>query len=155
MAYKSQPTVTRPANTTAYTADDAVGTSFQFTGIPSGLSGGLDLMVISASLRINVAAVPSGMGGFRVHLWNGNPASTAADNAAFDLASGDRAAYLGFVEVGTPVDLGATIYAQADQLNKPVRLTGSGLYGQIQTKAGYTPAGNSEEYIPELVLIPL
>lgn len=156
MAIKSQPTVTRPANVTPYTAGDVVGGAFQFTGISVGAGGGnRDLLIASASLRVNVTAIPAGMTSFRFYLYDATPPSAIADNAAFDLAAGDRANFLGFVDVGSPADLGASLYCQADMVNRPVRLAGTGLWAYMVTTGAYTPAANSEEYVPELTLIPL
>lgn len=149
MACKSQPTVTRPANATPYTAGDVVGGVVFFSGIPSDT----DLLITSAALRIDVAAIPSGMTSFRIHLYDRAPASAIADNAAWDLPSGDRDGYLGFVDVGSPADLGSTLFAQTDGVNKTVApaLGSVGLYGYIVTSGGFTPAGNSEVYVPTLL----
>lgn len=153
MAIRSQPTVTRPANTTAYDIGDVVGGAFQFTGISMGSGGGnRDLVVLSAALRVHVASIPAGMAGFTFYLYDATPPSAIADNAAFGLAAGDRANFLGSVSVGSPSDLGATLYFQSDIVNRPIRLSGAGLWGYMVTAAAYTPAGNSEEYVPELWL---
>lgn len=153
MAYLSQPTVTRPANVTAYTAGDVVGgvanaiISFADAGPMSGA-----IMITSADLRIDVAAVPVGMTSFRLHLYNASPASALADNAVWDLTAGDRAAYLGYIDLGSPVDVGSTLYVQLDQINKQLQLGASAttLYGYLVTNGGFTPAGNSEVYTPRL-----
>jgi hypothetical protein len=154
MAYKSQPTVTRPANTTPYTAGDVLGGAFQFTDMPSAREA--DLLITSARLRIDVAAIPTGMTSFRLHLYAGTPASALADNAVWDLPSGDRAAYLGYVDIGSPADVGATLFVQVDGVNKQIRLPAAlGLYGYLVTNGGFTPAGNSEVYVPGLFAVDL
>lgn len=149
MAYKSQPTVTRPANTTAYTAGDVVGGAIRFLEISPGGGSPIDLFVTSASLRVNVTAVPTGMTSFRLYLYDGKPPSDIADNSAFAFASGDRAAYRGYVDLGSPAVVGSHLYCQADQFNKQVRLSDA-LWGYLVTNGGYTPAANSEEYVPEI-----
>lgn len=152
MAFKSQVTITRPANVTPYNAGDVVGGAFKFVGMPdpdtSG-SGSYSLLLTSVGLAIYVAAIPSGMTSFRIPLYDGKPASAIADNAAWDLPSGDRAAYLGYIDVGSPADAGSTLYVQADQLNKQILVTKS-LWGYLITNGGFTPAGNSEIYVPSL-----
>jgi hypothetical protein len=137
--YSSSATITRPANTTAYTALDVVSTEagavLEFTnmGQPNGV-----VYITAASLRVDVAAVPSGMGVFRLHLYKTAP-TAIADNAAFDLPSGDRAKYCGYLDIGTPIDLGATLWAQNDETRKQVDLSGTSIYGILQTVAGFTP----------------
>jgi hypothetical protein len=144
MAIRSQATITRPANITAYTALDVVGGAFELPGLTLGSNQ--DLQVVSSCLRIDVAAIPAGMTTFRLHLYSATPPSAIADNAAFDLTSADRAVYLGYVDLGTALDLGATLFCQADNINKSVRLTTGGMFGYLVTTGGFTPAGNSEVY---------
>ena len=147
--YTSQITVTRPANATPYTAGDVVGGAIAFLAIgPAGAS----LMLNSAALRIDVAAIPASMTTMRLHLYSVTPPSALADNAAWDLPAGDRASYLGFVDIGTVADLGSTLFVQVDNLNKQTKLAAgeSALYGYLVTSGAFTPAGNSEVYTPTL-----
>jgi hypothetical protein len=146
MAYKSQPTITRPANTTAYSAGDVVGGAFQLVGLPEG--GNRSLLITSADLRVNVAAIPSGMTSFRAYLYRTKPASDLADNAAWDLPAGDRADYIGYVDLGSPADLGSTLFCQVDQINKHIYSGPAGVWAYLVTNGGFTPAANSEEYVP-------
>jgi hypothetical protein len=139
MAYKAQVTITRPSNTDQYTAGDVVGATaaaITFGGLPNGAT----LLITSASLRIDVSSVPSGMTSFRLHLYNVTPPSALADNAAWDLPSGDRASYLGYIDLGSPVDVGSTLFVQAEQVNKLVRTGNSGLFGYLVTNGTYTPS---------------
>lgn len=147
MAYKSQVTITRPANVTAYSAGDVVGGAIEF--VEAGFRTA-SLLLTSADLRVNVSAIPSGMTSFRLHLYSETPASALADNAAWDLPSGDRAAYLGYIDLGSPADVGSTLYAQVDQVNKQIRLAGTSLYGYLVTNGAFTPAANSEVYVATL-----
>jgi hypothetical protein len=147
-AFASPIATTRPANTTAYTANDVVGaTAAVWTFQNIGPMGGR-VMLTSADLRIDVAAIPSGMTSFRLYLYNVTPASALADNAAFDLPAGDRPGYQGYIDLGSPADLGSTLYVQTDQINKQVDLaaTDTSLYGYLVSAGGFTPAGNSEVY---------
>jgi hypothetical protein len=145
MAYKSQPTVTRPANTTAYTAGDVVGGVITFDRPSDNV-----LLITSADLAIDVAAVPASMTSFRLHLYRETPASAIADNAAWDLPSGDRAAYLGYIDLGSPADTGSTLFSQVEQVNKQIEPGSTGLFGYLVTNGGFTPAANSEVYRPRL-----
>jgi hypothetical protein len=141
----SQSTITRPANTTAYTAGDVIGGAITLaTGLTSGQRG----MLMSIDLQGQIGAIPSGMTTFRLHLYNVTPPSALADNAAFDLSSGDRAAYLGYISITAMVDLGSTIYSQVDSLNRPFALSGSAnLFAYLETVGAFTPASNSEVYL--------
>jgi hypothetical protein len=142
-------TKTRPANQTPYTANDVVGDSggavwvFQNAG-----AAGQQIFITGVELEIDITAIPSGMTSFRLYLYNQSPASALADNAAFDLPSGDRVGYLGYVDIGSPADLGSTLFVQADQVNKQIRLgsNDSSLYAYAVTNGGFTPAANSEVY---------
>lgn len=141
---KSTAPITRPANTTPYSANDVVGGVLTFSNM--GASNGQMVMLTTATLRYDVTALPSGMSGMRLYLYNATPPSALADNAVWDLSSGDRSAYIGYVDLGTPVDLGSTLFAQVDALNKHIALGASTttLYAYLVTTAGWTPAANSE-----------
>lgn len=148
---------TRPANTTAYTAGDVVGeTAAALTFLSSSLVSSNKVitdkfvtasqpsscraMITDVSLRIDVSTVPSGMSSFRLHLYNATPPSALADNAAWDLPSGDRASYIGYVDIDTPVDVGSTLFVQNAAVNKLISLGDSNqLYGYLVTNGAYTP----------------
>src|SRR5690348_3239263 len=91
----------RPNDTTAYTANDVV------LGVLTFRAGQLrwEEVVTDARLEIDASSVPSGMTSFRLYLYRGSPASALADNAAFDLSSGDRASYIDYIDLGSPADL--------------------------------------------------
>lgn len=147
--YTSAVTFPRPSNITTYTAGDVIGIAdagtpanagsaiHEFTSI--GPAGG-SILITAADLRIDVAAVPSGMTSFRLHLYDAPP-TAILDNAAWDLPAGDRTAYLGYIDIGTIVDVGSTLYVQADQINKQFKLAAgsTSLYGQLVTNGGFTP----------------
>lgn len=141
--FNSAISVTRPANTTAYAANDVVGGAIAFTG--SGPVAG-NVVITGIDLRYDAAVVPSGMTTFRLYLYNVTPPSAIADNAAWDLPNGDRASFLGYVDIGTVSDLGSTLYAQIDGINRQVKLGASetAIYGYLVTGGPYTPAANSE-----------
>lgn len=143
--YTSAATITRPANTTAYTANDVLGGAITFTA--AGPSAGGDLIVTSVELEADIAAIPSGMTSFSLYLYNVTPPSAIADNAAFDIPSGDRASFLGKIALGTPVDEGSTLYIRTDQVNAHLKVaSGGSLFGYVVTAGAFTPAGNSEVY---------
>lgn len=143
-------TLTRPANLTAYAAGDVVGGAVVLdfdAGWPhAGRKFGADAFVTSVQVRADIAAIPAGMTSMRVHLYAPAPASALADNAPFDLTAGDRAAYLGYVEVGPMVALGSTAYARANVSNFHVALSSGRIGAYLVTVGGFTPAANSETY---------
>ena len=147
----AQPTITRPANTTAYSAGDVVGGAITFA---TGLTSGQHAMITGADLQYQISAIPSGMTSFRLYLYDVTPPSAIADNAAWDFASADRSAFLGYIDLGSLVDLGTTCFCQVDNVNKKIKLNGSAnLFGYLVTAAGYTPAANSEVILPRLQLV--
>lgn len=145
-AYRSTVTITRPSNTTAYTAGDVVGSTggsaiLTLSGI--GPSAGF-ILIQSAALIFSDSTVPAGMGAFRVHFYNASP-TAIADNAPFDLVSGDRALYMGYIDLSAPQDLGSTIYTQVDYPGRLIRLAtaSTSLFAQIETRGAYTPVSAS------------
>lgn len=146
--YTSRVSVTRPANTTPYTAGDVIGSAAAAIEMTSIGPAGGSILITGADLEIDVSAIPSGMTSFTVEVYNVTPPSALADNAAWDLPSGDRDAYLGFIELGVVADKGSTLYCQADQVNKQFKLASgsTSLFCYLKTIGGFTPAGNSEVY---------
>lgn len=138
--------VTRPEDTTAYAALDVIGTasSSTLTFADVLLMQGGHFIIMGASLRIDANAVPSGMGGFRLHLFTAAP-TAIADNAAFNLAAADRDNYLGSIELDTPTDLGDTLYVQKDNINMKRKLAtdSTTLYGVLQTINAFTPSSQT------------
>lgn len=143
--FNSVVTVTRPANATPYTANDVVGGALTITVI-----GPVSKPVILTTLFLEpqIAAIPAGMTSFRLYLYSVTPPSAIADNAAWDLPAGDRASFLGYVDLGSPADLGSTLFCQAPQQNLQTKLGAStSLFAYLVTNGGFTPAGNSEVYL--------
>lgn len=145
-AYRSAVTITRPSNTTAYTAGDVVGDtggSAILTFTNAGPSGGY-VLVQSVSLIFSDTAVISGMGAFRLHFYSASP-TAIADNAAFDLVSGERANYMGYVDLAAPMDFGSSLFTQTDYSGRMIKLANASttLYAELETRGAYTPASAS------------
>lgn len=143
-SYEASVTLTRTADTNAYTAGDVLGAAtgataaLQFT---LGPSGGGEVIITTARFEIDKTSVPSGMTSFRLYLYSVTPPSALGDNAAWDLPSGDRASFRGYVDLGTPVDLGSTLYVETLQINKQIAVPAGGiLFAYLVTNGGYTPA---------------
>ena len=145
-AYRAAVTITRPSNTTTYTAGDVVGDtggSAILTLSNIGPSGGY-VLVQSVSLVFSDSAVISNMGVFRLHFYQASP-TAIADNAAFDLVSGERATYMGYVDIPTPLDFGSSLYTQVDYPGRLIKLASASttLFAELETRGGYQPASAS------------
>jgi hypothetical protein len=140
--YISKVSVTRPNNTDAYTANDVLGTDpasvIQFTNIAP--EGGGTIVLLYASMRIDAGS--STQGQTRLHLYSSAPAGIA-DNAAFNLPSGDRDKYLGYITLSAPVDLGDTMFTEDDFLRKTITATSSSVFAIAETTAAFTPAATT------------
>ncbi|MDO8596641.1 MAG: hypothetical protein Q7R45_08455, partial [Sulfuricaulis sp.] len=149
-AYSAAVSLTRTADAIAYTAKDVIGaapaSTAALTFASMGPSAGR-IIITGASLEINVSAVISGMTSFVLHLYNVTPPSALGDNVAFDLPTGDRASYLGSINLGVPVDLGSTLYVEASGINKPIKLAGTSLFGYLVTVGAYTPSSAAVKVI--------
>lgn len=142
-----QVTITRPGDTTAYSAGDVVGGVLQFTA--AGKTGGGSTLVTGVQLQMNISAAPASA--FRLHLYSVTPPSALADNAPWDLPSGDRGAgvYLGSVDIPVPTDLGSTCFANVSNVNMQMKLATANCFGYLQTISAWTP-GSGDVYLPTL-----
>lgn len=149
-AYAASASKTRPNDTTAYAALDVIaesasaGTVWTFAGI--GPSGGGKVTINQLTLKVDVSDVPAGMAQFRLHLYSSSP-TAINDNATFNLPSGDRAKYLGYIQTPIPIDLGDTLWSATEDLAAPVRkqvvLESSTVYGILQTVGAFTPTAQA------------
>lgn len=156
MSYYSKQTITRPANVTPYTANDVVGnaTTGVLTFTTMGRVGGQDIIITDVDFRVDLASVPASMSTFRLHLYDVTPPSALLDNAPWDLPAGDRDAYLGYVDITIPIDIGSTLHVQVTNMYKKIRVASSGsLFGYLVTAGGYTPT-SGEVYSLRVHAIP-
>lgn len=148
-SYSSTLTFTRPENTTAYTAGDVIGIADAGTAANAGSAihtftdigpAGGQIRITASFFYVYLAAVPASMTSFRLDLYDASP-TAILDNAAFDLAAADRTKHLGYIDLGSPADRGATLYVQAGSQDLDVKLADgvTSLYGIITTNGGYTP----------------
>lgn len=135
-AYTSRVNLTRPADVLAYLAGDVVGGVLTIASI--GPAAGY-ITITDTDLRIDSLTVIAGMTSFRLQLYNATPPSALVDNAPWDLPAGDRASYMGYVELGTPVDLGSTLYVQSSTVKKLLMGATTSLFGYLVTAGAYTP----------------
>lgn len=95
-------------------------------------------MITDAELEIDGGTAEATA--WRLYLYNVTPPSAYADDAAWDLPSGDRASFLGYVDLGTAVDLGATQWVESHGINKTVKLSGTSVFGYLVNLTTLTPA---------------
>lgn len=136
--------ITRPANVTPYAAGAVIGGALTLAG--QAPTGGAVVMITGSRFELDIAALPAGATNFRLYLYSSTPPSALAEGAVWDLPSGDRNVFLGYVDLGTPADLGSTCFVQQDNLSHQCGATGTDLFAYLVTISGYTPAANSEVY---------
>ena len=137
-AGKSSASVTRPNDATPYGINDVVGGLLTFADV---LPASQQFIITAVNQRIDVATVPVGMGGFRLHLYDAEP-TAIADNAAFNVAAADRSKYIGYIQLAAPADIGDTLWSQNDGINMNGKLAAAStsLYGILTTDNAYTPS---------------
>lgn len=119
----------------AYGAGDIIDVAKEFQGGPTGGK----IRITSVELQVAHTAVIAGETSYRLYLYDVTPPGEFEDNDAWDLPAGDRASFLGYVDLGTPVDLGSTLYVQTLGVNKELSLSGSSLFGVLVTVGAFTP----------------
>ena len=133
VGYSAAATFTPAAS--SHTAGDCNGAAQEFTSM--GPSAGR-IMITSASLEIQGGTAEATA--WRLYLFNVTPPSAVADDGAFTLASGDRASHLGYVDLGTAVDLVDTQWVETRNINKQLKLAGTSLFGYLVNLTTLTPA---------------
>ena len=149
-------TLTRPANTTAYAANDSVsdnGTAASVTANTVTISDTNDYPIGIASVELH--STDTGFGAANVRLWiyNSDPTASSGvvngDNAAF---SNKKAGFVGTLS-GTMRTFsdGSRGVLTPDEGSLLITLPGSGaktLWWQLQTLSAATPSANSTTFIP-------
>jgi hypothetical protein len=123
---------------TSHNGGDAVGAAARFETAAN--IDGRPFTIKTSSLQIADATVVSSV--FTLYFYSITPPSAYADDAAWDIPSGDRASFLGSLVLGTPVDLGTTQYVETVTHNKiidlPAGSTGLWAYLVITTTSTLT-----------------
>jgi hypothetical protein len=119
---------------TSHTNGDVVGGAAEFKNV--GAVGAF-LRIVSASLRIDNTSIETTA--WRLHLFDVTPPSAVADDGAFLLAAGDRASYLGYIDLPQVIDLGDTNHIEVLNIQKVIRLRGTSLFGYLVNGTTLTP----------------
>lgn len=143
---------TRPANTTAYAALDAISDSttapndLEFTGLGAGSAGGgkITKVKVLTDQATNTSA-------YRLHLFSAAP-TPVNDNDPQTLLYANRATWLGSIttSAAAPEGTGSTAaWAVSPALNFPFKCAADSqtVYGMLQTVGGFTPASGQKFYI--------
>lgn len=100
---------------------------------------GGEMTVIKQALFFNDASsLQTNLTGFRLHLYDQSPPSALLDNEAWTLPAGDKPGYLGYVDIGTPVDVGPSLAVQTAVLDKYFTTPTGILYGYLAIAATNT-----------------
>jgi len=131
--------ITRPADTTAYGANDVVGGVCDFGPVAPP---GSVLLIRSTALLVRSTGLIASEANYTMHFYSASPPSALADNAPWDLPDVDRSYYYGSLLLGTPVDLGTNLWIETNTWAKAIAIQGSNLYGYLTTAGAYTPTAS-------------
>jgi len=130
----SQATFTPAA--TAHTPPAVVGREQRFSGLSART--GQAMQINSASMLVSGATIETTA--WRLYLYSVTPPSALADAAAFSVTAGDRASFLGYVDIAQLVSVGASLYVQSDNLNKAMLPSGGrDAFGYLVNLTTLTP----------------
>jgi hypothetical protein len=119
----------------SHVANDVVGGAQTFA---LGALSGSVFMITDAELLINSSTAQATA--WRLYLYNVTPPSATADDGAWDLPSGDQASFLGYIDLGTAIDLGSTQWVENHGVNKTIKLSGTGVFGYLVNLTTLTTA---------------
>lgn len=137
--------VTFTTGTTAYAVADAVGASGAAAAVSFTTMGpaSTEVMVTSAELEIDTTAPISGETSYTLYMYNVTPPSALNDSAAWTLPSGDRASFLGAVQLGTPAvpqPAATTLYVRQDNINTQIKLGATPtIFAYLVSNGAFTP----------------
>jgi hypothetical protein len=149
--YRAAVTITRPSNTTAYSAGDVVGIADSGTPANAGSAiitlssvgpAGGSVLIQSVRLMIGNSTPPASA--FRLHLYTESP-TAILDNAAFNLAAGDVGKYVDYIDLPAPQDFGDTAFTRDNYSGLEVKFAAASttLYAILEARSAYTPASGT------------
>lgn len=119
----------------SHTAGDVNGGAQKFE--LDAPTGGV-FMITDADLYIDGGTAEATA--WRLHLYNVTPPSALADLGDWNLPSGDRSAYLGYVDLGTALDVGDTQGIQNPGINRTIKLASGDVWAYLVNLTTVTPA---------------
>lgn len=118
----------------SHVAGDVHGGAQEFAlAAPSGCVfeiGSVSMLIANATIETTAWAL---------HLFSVTPPSALADDAAFTLAAGDRASYLGFVTIPQVVDYGDSLWIESHNIGKRIKLADTSVFGYLVNGTTLTP----------------
>lgn len=120
-----------------HTTPAVCGGAVQFTWTDTPVTG-KSLLITGAELEIDGATVE--VTAWRLYLYSVTPPSALTDTTTFDIPAGDRASYLGYIDLGAAVDLGTTQWVETQGINKQIKLATTQLWGYLVNLTTLTPA---------------
>jgi hypothetical protein len=132
-AYSASATFTPAA--ASHVAGDCNGAAAEFALAAPSASR---IVITSASIEIDGATAEAT--GWSLYLFNVTPPSAVADDGAHTLPSGDRASFLGKIDLGTAIDEVDTQWNEVHGINKQVKLAGTSVFGYLVNRTTLTPA---------------
>lgn len=121
----------------AYAANDVIEGAKEFALI--GPTAGSRVFLVGTVLEIQTTGLQSGETSYNLQLYNVTPPSAYADNAAWDLPSGDRASHIATIPLGTAVDLGSTCKIEVNNINELLTIpSGGSLFAYLVTVGAFT-----------------
>jgi hypothetical protein len=131
-----------PATGTATMVGAKVGSSILVFPNMGEVCNGIE--VKASMLTMNLAAVPGSMVNMRLHLYSNPPPSLLNDDDLWTLSAADLACYLGYIDLGTPVDVGPVLVVQAINIGRMMRAPVSNtIYGYLSTGGAYISASGT------------
>lgn len=136
----------------AYSAGDVIEGAKEIFLV--GGSSASEVLITASRLLVEHTALISGEGAYDLHLYNATPPSALADNAAWDLPAGDRASYLGKISLGTPADVGSSLFIEQTGINKQLGVpAGGSLWAYLVTVAAFTPTAAARKVVLKSLVI--
>ena len=134
--------ITRPADTTAYTAGDAVGGTIALTGVTAP---GTCAFLLGASIQTDRSASTAV---YRAHFYSSAPVAFTDNNAVIAPRQAERESYLGNVTFPAMagVGTGAEAFCRLAQTSAPfpLPLSGGDLYVVMEVTDADTPASEQK-----------
>ncbi len=140
----------------AYSANDLMDVAKEMPWYIADTNGyylvppGSLIRVTTSIMKIDVTALQSGEGEYKLRNFSVTPPTAYADNDAFaPLVSANLSAYRGAFSLGTPVDEGSVLYIKQGGLTEEIHLAAdqSSSWGLLQTLAGFTATAVARQVI--------
>jgi hypothetical protein len=151
-AYSAAATFYSVTSASTYAANDAYGSTASANTTTVAAPFELDapsaakIMITSATLRIDTSATEATA--WKLRLYSSLPTTTNTfDNAAFDIPSGDRSAYLGSINFGIPTDEGSTLFSEIDGVNKQLTLASTRVFGLLTNVSSSTAITTADHVV--------